>query len=353
MIHFPLSLALNEVARNIKSAPVRSLIIFCVALCVGAGVSLSTITDVTRVTQAQDKLYISGSAVLILSGPNGDPVPAARCHAISAMDGVESAGGVMSTEMIRLSTLPSSNTRLRLVTPGYFAATWPTLPRAHQLSVVADVSHRDYGWTAGTNFRYTDSAGREHTAKVDAVAAHPDVEQSGRTIAAVSPPHGTVTSCNVLTKVESKQVVASALRGWFGEGTSLTDALMSSGLAADPQIMFSERLSKFGWILGGAVLTGLMVMHWVARRSEFALYRLNHVSSRGIVAMFALETLFLVLLPAQIGSMFAIGLNDFTPLLGTTVLLDVLRLDLVIVLIPLIGLLAVPKGSLLATLKGQ
>jgi hypothetical protein len=218
---------------------------------------------------------------------------------------------------------------------------------------VAGSDYRNLSWRSGDTVGYTTPDGVQALAHLDAVADTKSVLGDERVIAVSAPPHGTVTSCVVLAVPSARISVAQAAQGWFGAGTSVTDVFARSDLVQDPQRLLETRLSRFGWAVGGAALVAVMLAHWVARRGEFALYRLHHVRDRGILAMFTFETLLLALVPTQAGALLALGARPVDPLLATSLTLDWLRLDLVVVLAPVLGLLAVPRGSLLATLKGQ
>lgn len=349
----PLRLARDEVLRNLVSARVRTVAVLVMCGAIGASVTLATVTDVERVTRTVDQQYAAGSTVLEVVGPSGERVDAVRCHAIGSVGGVLAAGGVMDLTMVRLDVQPDSETRLLTVTPGYAQAAWPTLVEARTAAVVAGSDYRHLSWRAGDTVGFSEPGGAPTPVRLDAVASIRSVLGDERVVVSRAPPTGTVTSCLVLATPAARRAVARAVEGWFGDGTSVSDVFVRSDLVQDPQRLLDTRTSRFGWAFGGVALVVVALAQWVARRDEFALYRLLHVGDRGILAMLTFETVLLVLLPAQVGAAAALGSRPVGELLAVSLSLDVLRLVLVVTAAPVLGMLAVPRGSLLAALKGR
>jgi len=353
MTPFSLRLALGEVLRNLASAPLRTAILVIVSTSIASVSTLATITDVNRASHAAQQQYAAGSTAFEIVGDSGSRIDAYRCHALNSQDGVTAAGGIMHSDLIHIGVQPDADTVVVTTTPGFIPAAWPTMIGARSASLIAGSYYQSLGWAPGSTFSYTPANGRPTLAHIDFVADSVSILGHDRIIAATAPPIGTVRSCIVLAQPQARNAVVQAIQGWFGPGTTITKVMVHSDLIQDPQVLFNSRVSRYGWAAAAAVLIATILSHWIARRSEFALYRLNHVSGRGILTMFTLEMLLLVLIPAQIGILIAIGIRPIDSLLATTLIFDILRLDLLVVLAPLIGLLAVPQRSLLATLKGQ
>jgi hypothetical protein len=258
----------------------------------------------------------------------------------------------MSAENVRLALQPDTDIRLLSVTPGFVAASWRELPASRQISVLAGSAFADFGWGRGAKILIRTASGTSGQLTLDAIGGTSMLGYE-RVLVTVAPPAGTVDVCLVTANPESAASVAESLRGWFGDGTSVQDVLIRSGLVSDPQQLVKARISQYGWIAGGFAIVAIMLGGWAARRGEFALYRLLGFNEGAILAMLVIDTLILALIPAQLGSILAISASDIDALVTSAFLLDWIRFDLVMTLIPLIGIAALPRRSQLSTLKGH
>jgi hypothetical protein len=348
------ALGVVEAVRNLVSSPTRTIVLAVGSVIVGAIIATATVVEVDRVVTVASQQEIAGAYAFEVVAPGGAAPAATRCNSLQNIDGVIAAGGVMATTGVRLDVQPDEDARILVVTPGYIAAAWPDLPDASKASVIAGSGFGNLGWQAGSVVHYTvDGTSSNVSTRLDDVTQHPSMLNDDRVLVQVAPPAGTVAVCLVRARADSAASVSQALRGSFGAGTSIQDVLIRSSLLSDPQQLLDSRVSQLGWAFGGLVIAVLLIGGWVARRGEFALYRLLGFPDRGILAMLTVETVALGLIPAQLGALIGIGIHHLDPLVANALVLDWLRFDLLIVLIPLAGISIIPRGSLLATLKGR
>jgi hypothetical protein len=348
------ALGVAEAIRNLISSPTRSIVLAAGSVIIGAIIATATIVEVDQVVAVANQQEIAGAYAFEVVAPGGGAPDAKRCNALQNIDGVIAAGGVMATTDVRLDVQPDEDARILVVTPGYIAAAWSDLPDANRASVIAGSGFQNLGWQTGSVVRYTvDGTGRIVSTRLDEITQHPSMLNDDRVLVQVAPPAGTVAVCLVRARADSATSVSEALRGSFGAGTSIQDVLIRSSLLSDPQQILDSRVSQLGWAFGAFVIAVLLIGGWVARRGEFALYRLLGFPDRGILAMLTVETIALGLIPAQLGALIGIGIHHLNPLVANALLLDWLRFDLLIVLIPLAGIAIIPRASLLATLKGR
>jgi hypothetical protein len=345
-------LAFDEVMRNLGSARRRTASLALVSVLIGATVALLTIVDMERISAINEQQYEAGSSAFQVVAPGGARADAVRCNAIQGITGVLAAGGIISADNVRLGVQPDADVSLLTVTPGFVAAAWPGLKSASGVSALAGSAYTALSWHRNTRVTYTNADGSPTVIRLDAVPSSRSMLGLDRVIIAVVPPATTVDTCLVLADPPARSAVAAAVRGWFGEGTSVQDVLVGSALVENPQALLDNRLSRFGWLAGGAAIALLLLGSWVARRAEFALYRLLGFRESGVLAMFVAEMALLALVPIQVGALVAIGSRHLEPLVASAFWLDWLRLDLLVIMIPLLGLAIVPRRSLLATLKG-
>jgi hypothetical protein len=342
-----------EALRNLASSRLRSVGLAAVALVIGAAVALLTTIDVTRIATTATEQERAGAFSFQVVAPGGGRPDAKRCHEMNSIDGVLAAGGVMSTTVAKLDVQPDSDVRILTVTPGFIASVWSDLPSPRKYSAIAGSAFTQLGWNIGSTVAYTTSAGTEEAVTIDTIAATPSMLRLERVLVTTAPPTGTVEGCLVTASPKAAAAVGKLLQGWFGDGTSVQDVLIRSSLMSDPQQQLGARISQFGWLAGAFVIAAVLLGGWTSRRAEFALYRLLGFKERAILSMLIVDTLALAILPAQLGALIAIGARQLHPLVAAALTIDWLRIDLLVLLLPILGILSIPRRSLLGKLKGQ
>lgn len=346
-------LALSEVHRNLMSSPVRSLVLMLMFLAIGVGVSAFTRGDTDRIAAVAATQYRAGAFVYELVGPSGARVDALKCNSLNGVDGVVAAGGVMASSVVALESQPEAQLRLLTVTPSFIGAAWPGVSSANRLSVFAGNSLKDLGIAPDSRVRYQTTQGESYVLHVDAVAHDPSVTGEERLLVEVAPPSGTLDSCLVLVAPPATHAAGEAFSGFFGAGTTVRAVLLSSDLIADPKALFASRLSGLGWLAAGLACAIILVGSWLARRHEFALYRLMGFTEPAVFVMLCAEAALVCFVPAQLGLMIGVGGHGLDPLTAQALFVDVARLDAVMLALPAIGYLFLPRGSLLPALLGK
>jgi hypothetical protein len=352
------ALALSESRRNLASALAQTLILASIFISLGVGVATFTGADAGRIAAVAKTQYRAGAFVYSLVGPSGARVDALKCDSLNGANGITAAGGVMANQIVMLESQPDAQLRLYTATPGFIAAAWPGSESEAALSTFAGNDLIDVGIVPGGTVRFRTTRGEMQKMQIDGVALYPAVSGEGRLLVEVAPPTGTLESCLVLVSPPAARSMADALRGYFGAGTTVTDVLLRSDLVADPQDLFASRLSGLGWLAAGLVSAIILVGSWLARRRDFALYRLIGFSERTVFMMLAIEATFVCFLPSQLGLIIGIGLGGVQrmgvdPLTAQSLLVDLARFDLALLALPAIGYLLLPRRSLLPTLLGK
>lgn len=346
-------LAVAEALRNIWSARVVAVSLMLVASLTGAAVAVLTIAEVGRIALVTKQQEAAGAFAFQVVGPGGNRPSALGCEAIRALDGVVGAGGVMQTIPARFAIQPDVDLRVLSATPGFAEAAWVDLDGTRAAAVVVGSEFESLGLTRGSHVGYIGPDGTTKVIEVDLVADKAWMLGSERVLVFAAPPTGTVEACLVRASPEAASAVGDALVGWFGEGTSIQELLVRTSLMSDPQEFLSARISQYGWIAGSLVLAAILVGRWAARRAEFALYRLLGFRERALTLMFVVDLLVVCFLPAQLGATVAIGVSSPDTLTSSALLVDLLRLDVAMALIPLLGMLIFSNRSTIDALKGS
>lgn len=347
------SLALTEVGRNLRTSPLRTIVLMLVFLAVGAGVSAFTISDVERIADVAEAQYRAGAFVYEVVGPSGERVDALRCNALNGEAGVSAAGGVMARTAVSLASQPDAELRLLTVTPHFIAAAWPGDHATTSPSTFAGSALMDLGVRDEASVRYRVRDGDQQLIDIDAIASTRAVTGAEAVLVEVAPPSGTVDSCLVLVKPSVDGEAYDALAGLFGPGTTVRELLPPSGLVADPEALFDGRLSAYAWLAASIVCAIALFGSWLGRRQEYALYRLIGFSEGAVFAMLCTEAALVCVLPAQLGLILGMGTQPLELLTSAALALDVARFDAAILVLPAVGYLLLPRRSLLPSLLGK
>ena len=351
----PIELATAEALRNLRTSALLTGALVLACASAGATVGLATASETSRIAEAARAQYLAGATVIEAIGPEGSRLAAIKCHALMGVDGILAAGGIMASESVRLGAEPDADLSLITVTPGYLAAAWPELQNFKPLSVVAGPDLARSGVRSEDYVEvHTLTQGRM-LLRTDATPQHESTTGVDRVLALVSAPEGTVSSCLVLTRAGVTNNTTNYLSSYFGDGTSVRSALLPSTLVTSPDELLRSRLSQYGWLVSGLVCGIALLGFWFARRNEFALYRLLGLSEFSIVAMLMTELACLCLLPSQLGIVvgIAFGAASVDDLVATSLVLDILRFDALLVMLPAIALTVAPRASILPALGGR
>lgn len=347
------TLAIAEAVRNVRAAPLRSAIVAGICMLAGAGVAATTQLDLHHVVAADTAQYLAGASTLEVVARDGQPLDALRCHSLMRVDGVIAAGGVMSAESVRMAIEPEADVRLLTTTPGFPVASWPELQSAGPLSVVAASDLARSGLRAGDTVSVSSPSRPATLLHLDAVPQHLSTLGVDRMLLITDAPEGVVSSCLVLAEPASAAPLAALLSDYFDAPAHATPRFLPSALHLHPDQMLHARLSQYGWLIASALCGIALVGGWLARRAEFALYRLLGLPESALLAMFTTEFALLCLAPAQFGLILGTGTHALGSLAATNLGIDILRFDAVLLTLPALAMLILPRASVLATLKGR
>jgi hypothetical protein len=92
---------------------------------------------------------------------------------------------------------------------------------------------------------------------------------------------------------------------------------------------------------------------WLGRRRDYALYRLLGFAEPAIFAMLCVEWALMCAFPSQVGLIIGIGGLPLDPLVSQVLLVDLARFDAIVLALPGLGYLLLPRRSLLPSLLGK
>lgn len=344
-----------EGVRAVRSRWVATTLIAVSALLSAVLVGIVGQADVHQAEQRLQDYVRTGGFVLEVRGEN---LPISRCDAMRGLDGVRTAGAVLSTQEVRTIAQPGLPTYLMTVTPGYLQLMFPTQQFSPSTGVVVGQNLTTHlGLVPGSQLGWeSDRSGRQ-TATIDAVAV--DSSRSvdwNDAIVVVAMPAGTTSSCLVEFDPEAFRHALGLIAFKFHDVKYST----RSALEAPPgavAIMFSlgerpSRLLPAGLML---VLLVLVLSMWWARRNEFAIYRLLGVSRFGVWRPMLVEAAIVLAAPLSVGA----GIAATTSLLETTgpslvtFFVDEALLMLTSVIAPLVGLVLVSRVRTIDAMVGR
>ncbi len=339
---------------------VRSRWVACTVIAISALLSaiLVGVVGQTDVHQAEERLQDyarTGGFVLEVRGEN---LPISKCDGMRGLDGVRTAGAVLSTQEVRTIAQPGLPTYVMTVTPGYLQLMFPAEQFSQTTGVVVGQNLTAHlGLMAGSSLAWeSDRTGRQ-TATVDAVAiASSRSADWNDAIVLVTMPAGTTSSCVVEFEPETFRHALGLIAFKFHDIKYSTRSAVdepAGGVAS----MFSlgerpSRLLPAGLTL---VLLILVLSAWWARRNEFAIYRLLGVSRFGIWRPLLVEAAVMLAAPIGVGAGVAatISLSEMTAPSLFAFLIDEALLLLAAVIAPLVGLGLVSRVRTIDAMVGR
>lgn len=279
----------------LQNARARWLLALTIATIVGilsGGVTLFTILETKQIETLHETQLDRGKNVFIAVASPGQSITAADCEKLGTRDGVRSSGS--RTEVIRNLT---GSAVAQEVTAGYIETVWPEY-RGSASIIAGEHYAREHHLLSGSKVQLA-----IRSDQVDTIA--PNLLRDPRAneeLLVVQQPSGTVRECFVAAEAGAADGVAMLLSAWFSPtAISVSPVYRVSG-EVHPQQLLQSRLSIKASVIAGIVCAAAVILSWLIRRSDFALYRLLGARNREITMMLIVDTCLYGALPVIVTS---------------------------------------------------
>lgn len=358
---FTTGVIVEEFIANTKAGFVRVVIVALIAAAAGFAQSALTVNEVVRAQDALQQADSSGQFSWRVSDRDGK-LSAAACDSLQSIEGVRSAGAIMSSVTLTPANQPGLSYALHTTTPGYLAAIWPhelqTTSAATTDGIVAGaIVGERLGLRNGTILTAHQRGNEQLLLPVSAVL--PPSERAPRADRALylsAPATGMVDECIVDIDPAYAAGMDLILASQLDRGATIAPYLHARSTDADPQELLDQRASRFGWIAAATVVSLTVLGFWYARRTDFALYRLLGATTRPILQLFALDLVVIAGIWLNAGWLGGLLLTDpagAAEPLWRILWFDISRIWLVLAVVPLVGLVLTRPSKTLDTLKGS
>lgn len=352
----------REAWLNLSASLGPSLGVAVVSLVVGAGLPAVAGFEVSEIVRDADQAIAAGTNMMSLTAEDRAPLSASRCDELNNVDGVLTAGGIVSRSAAYAATRPNEPLQLIHGTVGAASALWPMLtePTGTAGVLVGADTASLFGLSVGSRLMLSESAGTSPSVSVlvDQVAGKTvrDVTLDGAIFVSVAPT-GMITECLVEAQPGARQQVEAVLIGWFRADlkVAVSPYFVSNAPGSLPADELRGRLTQYLPALAFVLLFVSLAGYWFARRSELALYRTLGISRPQLLGMLATEALLLVLIPVNLG--FALSVFMLVPFAEALAIrvaaADAIRFSALLPLLPLAGFLLVARSIRIDALKGR
>ncbi len=353
----PGGLLLSEAIANLRAAPVLAVVQMTLAVSSGFLAIWLPANEAARIENDWTRQVSAGSAVFVVSAKSGGSVGAAACDGANSISGVIGAGGIIDRSALDIAQTTAPVDAL-LVSPGFPSATWFGYQPSGSASVVLPASVAEQlGMGAGDDlvFRWLD--GNESAWSLATVDSVPEgrnrVDGINDTVMFVYAGADAVQACYVSGDPTNEAAVRGAVGAHFGANYVVSDFLEDDANLRSPTELFQSRLGPWLVLAMGLGAALFFVIAWMARRSEFALYRALGMRDAEVRGLLALETAIVWLAPMTIGALIgALTLERSAVALSTALYCYGIGCAFVI-LAPAVGSVLVMRTSPIDTIKGK
>lgn len=344
---------LAEILANLQARPLQSVAATLLVAAVLVGVGLSELSSATSIDTMASGLVASGSTTARIATTSGAALPAAACARLEGQRGVVAAGGIGAATTVEAASSPSLGfPEAPAVGNLVGALSGQSSAPAGAGLVLSDELASQLGVVPGS---YLEIEGR--AVRVAAVAALGARDPFfGRLALVPSAPVGTVQACYVQVSTGDYASALSSLLGAFPgvSGLTISTVLPPTPGVPTPATDWADRLSRFAWVAGGAVLGALLLLASRARRHELAVYVVTG-TRRTTVALLRLGEIDLVVSAgavvalAWLGLFAVLGHGGWAP--ARAALVAVARATLLAVATAPLGLAWMTRRDLLTLVK--
>ncbi|MDP3952608.1 hypothetical protein [Microbacterium sp.] len=341
----------REGLKNVASRPVLSALLALASVAVaGATLSLSVFESSSIVAQER-ALREQGAYTLQMYAASGAPLPAERCDALRDVDGVVSAGGVLSTQTIYPKNDSGVGRVLAMVTPGMVEIIWPAEGLKSTTGLIA-------GKALSQHFGLRDEAWigmvGESPLKVGAATESSARDENyDNRLVEVAPPIGTITSCYLEAVAGAAVPITALSETWFDPSldVSVAPVFVADSTATPPQQRLDERVARLASWSGAAVMVSIFLLTWRSRRGDFALYRSLGLRRGDLTMILTTECVVLLVTPMAVAFLTLLAYTEPEGLVLQSLLLDAAKLLIVCIVTPPLALAAVWSRSASQAIK--
>lgn len=336
--------ALNEGVENLVANPVLSILAVTVAMVAFTTTLITTGISGNTVQRDYDNAVAAGAFAYLVSDRNANQLSVADCEGINAVDGVLASGAIMDSQEV---TVNQGTTPLRLVrmTQGAVLGAWPNIDTSGGVISGSEAAER-LGLTTGSKLEVDMGTGSSVLVISTVANNKSQIKGINDSLIIVAPPLGLTQECIVWADPGRNSSVSEAISGWFGASTLLspyTPDVTTSERALTEASAFTH---SFIWALAALTVVGLLLIVWLVRRQEVALYRILGASEKSILIGYCVDTVVLTLLPLQLSFLTALFIvPPTTSFVFTAVASDWIRLSCSLLLAPALAWLIYPRRS--------
>lgn len=307
-----------EHVRNLRSHPLRSILVAAISVLLGCAVVLITLVNGDQIRQQWEAQVNAGRFIEVVRSESLDGFPSSYCEDLARIDGVEAAGGITGRRTVHLAELPGLDREVVTVTPGMLRVAWPgaALPESGYLAGPGLAV--DLGLVPGATLTQSESG------VVFPIASTP-AEKSR-----VDGINGVLLDLQPAGTSRMRECLVSYAPGAQEEVQGLLDVatpelypslhepfLQRNDLVQDPEQQLRERPSAWMPAIAAVLLIMLVGVLWWGARQDLAIYRSFGVRPRQIAVAYAAEVWVTAVVPIAIGALAALAAWVVTDGLGS------------------------------------
>jgi hypothetical protein len=295
-----------DAVRNLTGSPVRSILLSVVAGGLVGGLVFTELASTQDLRDFQAFFDASGGHVVVAS--NDDGLPAARCAALSDVEGVVATAGLQSGTPVVTNVAPGTLYQTGVITSGgldlFTNGPSPAVGDVADRWIVGQAAAEELGVEPGM-WLGVDGRIRRVGAVVDTEARNPQI---ARWILTVAPPAADVTECWIeyAPGVRTGRIeVVESLFADTGDGLVVRPWISLDEFARDPIQELADRPQRNAWLFAGLLLAALFWLATWFRRAHIGLYRAVGTGPAALFILGAVESILPYTIGAAAGSLWA------------------------------------------------
>lgn len=346
----------REGLRNLRAHPTLTAVTFLVIFVIAGGAILASVGDLVSISNRQEALVAQGSNVWNVTTAETEGLSASRCDSLNAVDGVKTAGAVLSMTYLESAIYDSEYVAVQIGTPGLVGAYWPSLGNGIAYSVVGATVASRYGLVDQSQLILKEGP-KQSVFTVVPAASSPRGAAYDQLLLEIAPASGSTRECIVEASPGHRRSVEALLIGWFrGTEVVVSPYIQLPEGSRLPQNELAERLSAWFAPAAAVFVNAAIIGSWLMRRQEFALYALLGLKAKHILLMLLVEFAVLVVLPICMGVVTALLILHSSISAQSTVegaIFGLLGLGSLACVAPAIGIVALRPRKALERLRGN
>ncbi|MFK4762055.1 hypothetical protein ACI3KS_14055 [Microbacterium sp. ZW T5_45] len=346
---------MREALRNVRSYALVSTVTFLVAALSGYLSVAATASQVGEIVAQHEIMIDRGLDVWRVQV--SEPMPVQECEALRHIEGIHDAGSVLSQESAAIEAFPGSSVSSVRATPGYIRIVWG-LDMAPSVGIGSEVSTL-YGLRSESSFQLRAMASQNASMNIDDAQLLPSTSRmagANQSVVVASTASGMTGECLVEAEVGARSAAENYLLSEYPGDSAVSPLFSDTGVGRSVDEQLQHRLSQWIPFASASIITLMILFGQFGRRADFALYQLVGVPKCGFISMLITEAAVTAWLPFAIGGLVGIFTqyaNLANGLVVTEAAGDYLRVAVLLLIVPLLGLFIFWRRDPLSWLKGE